>query len=149
MFKESLENLVNALANAPELPAMYEVELASEKETSRMNGYKEGVASASDNTTDKIYSQDDVDGFSRAYEEKILQKDEEMTQLAIRHNEKVEALNAEILRLTDIGGENTQEAVREAVKKVILEIEADLLAAQESENVTELEFKSKLEARRL
>ena len=126
MFKEELESLVNALVNAPELPAKYEAELLTEKEMSHSEGFKAGIASVS-SEGDKVYSQDDMDNNARAYEEKIAAKDEE------------------ILKITS----ESETKVANAISEMILEIEADLQAAQDSENATELEFKAKLEARKV
>ena len=126
MFKEELETLVNVLANVPELPAKYEAELLTEKETSYNEGYKAGVSSAS-NGEDKVYSQEDMDNVVKALEEKITAKDEEIVKI----NDAVEG------------------KITLALSEMVLEIEADLQAAQDSENATEAEFKAKLEARKV
>lgn len=123
MFKEELETLVNVLANVPELPAKYEAELLTEKETSYNEGYKAGVSSAS-NGEDKVYSQADMDNIVKSYDEKIV-------------------------TITTENEVKTVEAVKLATSEMLMEIEADLQAAQDSENATEAEFKAKLEARKV
>ena len=130
MFKQDLETLVNALAAAPELPAKYETELSSEKEASYNEGFKAGIASVS-SEGDKVYSQEDMDNHAKAYEEKIAAKDEEITKISADNDAKIE------------------EAVKFANSEMLMEIEADLQAAQDSENATEAEFKAKLEARKV
>ena len=130
MFKQDLETLVNALSNAPELPAKYETELSSEKEASYNEGFKAGIASVS-SEGDKVYSQEDMDNFAKAYDEKLAVKDEE------------------IIKITTESEAKTEEAVKFATSEMLMEIEADLQAAQDSENATELEFKNKLEARKV
>ena len=130
MFKQDLETLVNALSNAPELPAKYETELSSEKEASYNEGFKAGIASVS-SEGDKVYSQEDMDNFAKAYDEKLAVKDEE------------------IIKITTESEAKTEEAVKFATSEMLMEIEADLQAAQDSENATEAEFKAKLEARKV
>lgn len=129
MFKEKLNDLVNAIQSAPELPAQYEAELASEKELSRAEGFSAGVASVS-NPGDKVYSQEDLDAVVNPLKDEIAVVKSELEVVKSESQVKVD------------------EAVKAAKSQLLLDIEADLQAAQDSENATEQEFKMKLEGRK-
>lgn len=142
--KEASSTLINDVQTLPEeletLLAQKEAEAVQRETTQYQQGLADGKASMGEDSDDKIYSQLELEETVAAALEPV------QSQLSNSQAE-AESLRTQLENIRASHDSELAAAVATAKNDLILEIQADLQAAEESENATELEFKSKLQAR--